>query len=84
MEHLDRKGVKYVSIMHPPVFATQEVAQTTNIPGDEMAKTVLIKVDGKPAVAVLPASYLIDFDMQGNAIGASVALVMETEFRDLF
>ncbi len=84
-EYLDDNGVKYVAIKHSPAFTAQEVAQTAHIPGDEMAKTVIIRIDGEPAMAVLPASYLVDFESLKSAIGASsVSLATESEFRSLF
>ena len=84
-EFLDREGVKYVSILHSTAYTAQEVAQSAHIPGDEMAKCVMIKVDGKMAMAVLPASYQVDFGLLREAIGADhVTLAREREFADLF
>jgi Ala-tRNA(Pro) deacylase len=50
-----------------------------------MAKTVIIKVDGKMAMAVLPAPHKVDFKLLKEAIGAkSVELATEQEFADDF
>lgn len=50
-----------------------------------MAKTVIIKIDGKMAMAVLPASHSVDFDRLKEGTGASkVELAGEQEFKDLF
>jgi Ala-tRNA(Pro) deacylase len=84
-EFLDREGVRYVSILHSTAYTAQEVAQTAHISGDEMAKCVMIKVDGKMAMAVLPASYQVDFGLLREAIGADhVTLAHEREFAELF
>lgn len=84
-ESLDREGIKYVSILHSPAYTAQEVAQSAHIPGDEMAKCVMIKVDGKMAMAVLPASYQVDFGLLREAIGADhVTLARERDFENLF
>ncbi|MBE0642524.1 MAG: YbaK/EbsC family protein [Bacteroidetes bacterium] len=84
-EFLDREGVKYVSILHSAAYTAQEVAQTAHISGDEMAKCVMIKIDGKVAMAVLPASYQVDFGLLREAIGADhVTLAHEREFSDMF
>ncbi len=84
-EFLDREGVRYVSILHSTAYTAQEVAQTAHISGDEMAKCVMIKVDGKMAMAVLPASYQVDFGLLREAIGADhVTLAHEREFIELF
>jgi len=50
-----------------------------------LAKTIMIKIDGKMAMAVLPASYKIDFDLFKKIIGVDkVELASEQEFQDLF
>jgi Ala-tRNA(Pro) deacylase len=84
-EYLDRHQVKYVTISHPTVYTTQEIAASAHIPGKELAKTVMVKIDGKTAMAVLPASYRVDFDLLKKAVGASsVKLAGEEEFKNMF
>jgi Ala-tRNA(Pro) deacylase len=77
--------VRYVTIRHSPAFTAQQIAASAHIPGKELAKTVMVKFDGKMGMAVLPASYQIDFDRLAKAAGArKVELASEAEFRDLF
>jgi Ala-tRNA(Pro) deacylase len=84
-EFLDREGVRYVTIVHSPAFTAQEVASMAHIPGKILAKTVMVKVDGKLAMAVVPASYHVDFDMLQGALGAKkVELAREGEFKNTF
>lgn len=84
-EYLDREGVRYVTIVHSPAFTAQEVAAMAHIPGKNLAKTVVVKIDGKMALAVVPASYAVDFDMLQGAIGAgNVELARESEFKGQF
>ena len=56
-ELLDKEHVKYVSIHHSKAFTAQEIAASAHISGDELAKTVMVKLDGKMAMAVLPAPH---------------------------
>lgn len=85
IEYLDTHNVKYVVIKHSPAFTTQEIAAKAHIPGKEMAKTVMVKVDGKLAMAVLPASSLVNFDVIREVVGAkNVELAHEEDFRPLF
>ena len=82
---LDEQHIKYVSITHSTAYTAQEIAASAHIPGKEVAKTVMVKVDGAMAMAVLPASYQIDFDLLKTAIGAQeVELATEEEFKGLF
>lgn len=84
-EFLDRQEVKYIKIIHSPAYTAREIAQSLHIKGREVAKTVIVFVDGKPAMAVLPASYSIDFDYFCKEIGAKkIELVSEEQFENMF
>ena len=84
-EFLDSHGVKYVSISHSPAFTAQQIAASAHIPGKELAKTVMVKIDGELAMAVLPASSRIDFDSLKSVTGAGdVQLAEEPEFESTF
>jgi len=50
-----------------------------------LAKVVVIRIDGKLALAVLPASYKIDLERLQQATGApELTVASEQEFRQLF
>jgi Ala-tRNA(Pro) deacylase len=84
-EFLDRENVKYVSISHSPAYTAQEIAASAHVPGKELAKTVMVKLDGRMAMAVLPASLKVDFAKLKRASEAGqVELASEREFRDMF
>ncbi len=84
-EYLDSNNVKYVSITHSTAYTAQEIAALTHTKGRDLAKTVIVKVDEKLAMAVLPASFHVDMNMLKEAVGAgSVMLAAELEFRARF
>jgi len=84
-EFLDNHGVKYVTIRHSPAYTAQEVAQSAHIRGQDLAKTVMVKIDGKMAMAVLPASQKVDLELLREAAGAKkVELAREAEFQERF
>jgi len=84
-EFLDQNDVKYVSISHSPAYTAQEIAASAHVPGQELAKTVMVKLDGAMAMAVLPASFKVDLDQLRAAAGADVVeLATEDEFKGLF
>ncbi len=84
-EFLDSNRVKYVTISHSAAYTAQEIAATAHVPGKELAKTVIVKVDGKMAMAVLPASFKVDLEHLKDVAKANrVELASEREFRDLF
>lgn len=82
---LDENKIKYIVIQHSSAYTAQEIAATAHIPGKDLAKTVMIKVDGRMAMAVLPASYKVSFENLKEALGAKeVRLAYEQEFMDKF
>ncbi|MGD8395628.1 MAG: YbaK/EbsC family protein [Candidatus Eiseniibacteriota bacterium] len=84
-EFLDENGIRYVTVTHSPAFTAQEIAASAHIPGRELAKTIMVKLDGKMAMAVLPASHQVDLDRIAEAAGATRAsMASEGEFRSLF
>ncbi|WP_421775040.1 aminoacyl-tRNA deacylase [Gracilimonas sp.] len=85
IDYLDENNKKYIVVKHSPVFTTQEVAASAHIPGKNMAKTVMVKVDGTIMMVVLPSTHNVDFDSIKEAVGANeVELASEEEFEELF
>ncbi len=84
-EFLDLNNIKYMTISHSLAYTAQEIAATSHIPGKELAKTVIVRVDDDFAMAVLPASHQVDLSALKAATEAvEVRLATETEFMDLF
>jgi Ala-tRNA(Pro) deacylase len=84
-EFLEENHIKYVSVAHSTAYTAQEIAASAHIPGKEMAKTVMVKIDGRMAMAVLPANYQIDFSKLKKLAGSQdVELASEEEFKYMF
>jgi Ala-tRNA(Pro) deacylase len=84
-EFLNEHGVKYATIIHSPTFTAQEIAASAHVPGKELAKTVMVELDGKMAMAVMSAAQRVNLDELKAATGAAdVKLACEREFADLF
>ncbi|MBF0278774.1 MAG: YbaK/EbsC family protein [SAR324 cluster bacterium] len=84
-EFLDSSDIKYVNITHSKAYTSQEIAASAHISGKELAKTIVVKLDGKFALAVLPASSQIDFRIFREVADADeVLLADEDEFGELF
>ena len=82
---LDENKVEYVTIRHSPAYTAQKIAAAAHIPGREVAKTVMVNVDGKMAMAVLRATDQVDLDLlRGAANAKSTTLATEDDFRDAF
>ena len=84
-EFLDTHQIKYVSISHSLAYTAQGSAALAHIPGKDLAKTVVVRLDGRMAMAVVPAIYHVDTQLLKKATGATVVQVAsEAEFTDMF
>jgi Ala-tRNA(Pro) deacylase len=84
-KYLDSNHIKYVSMKHSLAYTAQEIAASAHIHGKELAKTVVVKIKGKMAMAVLPANNRIDMNRLKEAVGArDVSLADEAEFQERF
>ena len=59
-EFLDSHNIRYIVISHSVGYTAQGIAALTHIPGKELAKTVIVRLDGALVMAVLPASSQVD------------------------
>lgn len=84
-EYLEKEKVSYEHHVHRTAYTAHEVAAEEHIPGKMMAKTVILKVEGNPAMAVLPASARVDLAALRTFLGVKeVRLATEFEFTGLF
>ena len=84
-EYLDQERIKYVSVVHSPAYTAQEVAASAHITGRELAKTVIVKLDGQMAMAVLPANRKIVLQDLREVTGSDeVKFASEEEFKEKF
>ena len=84
-EYLDQNKIKYSLITHSIAYTAQELANRMHIHGMEIAKVVIVKIDGQFAMVVMPAPHHIDFDRFKEATGSQrIELASEKEFKNLF
>ncbi|MGO9088548.1 MAG: aminoacyl-tRNA deacylase [Candidatus Sulfotelmatobacter sp.] len=84
-EYLDSHNVKYLVLSHSVAYTAQGIAALVHLSGKKLAKTVILRVDGALAMAVVPASFHVDLDLLRNAAGAqTVEIATEKEFKDAF
>jgi Ala-tRNA(Pro) deacylase len=86
IEHfLGDQHVSYAVLPHRPAYTAQEEAALAHVPGSQWAKTVACVADGRPILAVVPASSLVDFDRLRSVSGArDIRLASEREFEGLY
>jgi Ala-tRNA(Pro) deacylase len=85
LEYLTENKVEFELTDHPNAYAAQDVAFKSGVPGRLFAKTVMVKLDEKMAMAVLPADSKIDFHLlREAAVAETISLALEEEFDALF
>ncbi len=84
-QFLDKERISYQLLEHPKAFTALEVAEAQHISGQQVIKAVIVKVDQKLAMCVLPAIHHIDFEKLRHALGVkAVNLVPEGQVAQLF
>jgi len=82
---LDKQGVTYACEPHPDTITAQYTAEATHTKGKDMAKSVVMSLDGKPALFVVPSPLVVDEESVAALTGAStVTMVDEGTLADLF
>jgi Ala-tRNA(Pro) deacylase len=84
-QFLDKEHVRYTTVAHSPSYTAQEIAADAHVSGKELAKTVMVDLDGQIAMAVLPADQKVALPELREAAGVSKArFATEDEFKGLF
>jgi len=82
--YLDDSGVCYDTMRHPSTMQSTSTAETAGIPGDQLAKGVLVKYRNGYLLAVVPASRHVALDELGALYERPVGLATESEISDIF
>jgi Ala-tRNA(Pro) deacylase len=84
-EYLSSQHVPFDVILHNPAPCATRFAQSVHVPGDRVAKAVLLGAGEGYVLAVLPATHRIDFDRISAAIGIpSLRIAREQETEQVF
>ena len=82
---LDREHVHYEVLSHSRAFGALQVARTLHVPEQQMAKVVIVKVDARFVMTVLPASWNVDLSRLRIVFATQqVRLATEEEIKGLF
>jgi len=82
-KYLTTKNVAYDVVAHEPTKSSMRTAEACRVPGDYVAKAVVLRDEYGYVLAILPASHirLQDLRMQ---LGLDVDLATEHEIEELF
>jgi Ala-tRNA(Pro) deacylase len=84
-DFLDKNDIQYILISHSRAYTAAAIGAITHIPGKVIAKTVMVKLDGKLAMVVVPGSRHVNMATLKTTLGVNLALlVTEPEFAEAF
>ena len=62
LEYLEWEGVDYELLHHEPAFDSLHTAEAAHIPGDQLAKCVVLEDENGYLMAVIPATHVLELD----------------------
>jgi Ala-tRNA(Pro) deacylase len=84
IDFLDDNKVQYEILHHRETVTAQRTAQAEHIKARHHAKVVMVKSGEEHLMTVLPADHQIDLEKIAKAVGKTVSLDTEHEFKSLF
>lgn len=81
---LKQRGINYKLIKHPHSAYSMESAEKAHVPGDALAKGVLVKEGDEFLLIVIPSDYHVELDLLKRLLGKEVSMAKETDLGTLF
>ena len=82
--YLIEREVPYDVIAHPQTVSSMETAQAVGVPGDRVAKTVVLEDEQGYVLAVVPATHRVDLGELHRQLNRNLGLATEAELARLF
>jgi len=79
-----RHGVHCDVLMHPHSHSSMETAELARVPGDRVAKSVILEDDDGYVMAVLPSTYHVRLGKLSRELNRRLRLATEDELARLF
>lgn len=85
-DYLAEQNVQFEALPHPPAYSAQKLAKYLHVPGERVAKAVLLYGPANFFLAVLPATCQVDLnrlaEMRGGPVRLATAEEVVVTFRD--
>lgn len=83
-DFLESRHLAYDIIEHPHTDSSMRTAQSAHIPGDQLAKPILLCDDDNYLLAVIPASHRLELDRLNQVMARSLEMVDADELAATF
>ena len=81
---LKQHAVDYELISHPRSVSSMHTAHVAHVPGDQLAKSVLLEDESGYLMAVIPSTHRVDLGKLHLRLRRQVGLAIEREVTELF
>jgi Ala-tRNA(Pro) deacylase len=82
--YLDERSIGYSLVPHPHTLSSMDTAASAHVPGDRLAKAVIVNNDGTYLMVVVPSDYHVHLSQLHHHLGGAVGLATEDELAGLF
>lgn len=82
--YMDQAGVHYEVVAHPRSLSASRTAQAAHIPGDRLAKSVVVHHEMGYVLAVVPSTHRVELGALQSVLDRRLGLATEIEVAELF
>ena len=83
-EFLKQQEVAFELIPHPHTGSSMDSAKQAHVPGNRLAKAVVLKGDGNYSMVIVPSVEHVDLAVLREQLGTGLELATESELGELF
>ena len=83
-EYLESRQIAYDVVEHPHTNTAMRAAEAAHVPGDQVAKPVLLGDDHSYLLAVIPATHRLELDRLNQMLARSLEMLPEDEIEATF
>lgn len=82
--YLKDQCIQYRLVSHPHTASSMATAEAAHVPGGRLAKAVVIRLERRFLLVVVPSDHHVDLDRLQDYLGETPRLATETELAGLF
>lgn len=82
--YLDTRSITYTLVPHAHTGSSMDTAAAAHVPGDRLAKAVILTSEDEPLMVVVPSDYHVHLGLLRRHLGKEVGLTTEAELASLF
>jgi len=82
--YLDQRSIEYATVPHPHTLSSMDTAASAHVPGDRLAKAVIVNHEDAHLMVVVPSDYHVHLGLLHRHLRTEVGLATEREVSGLF